>query len=257
MDEPAFLRAQRELARHLRSPDTAPPPAGLPPERLAVYRDAVFHNIDRFLSDNFARVRAVLPAERWPPLVRDYIARHRACTPVFAELPGEFLAYLRDERRDDGDPPFLRELAHFEWLENLLCCDEREVGLEDIDPEGDLLHGEIAVNPVHRLVSYAYPVHTPEPQDIPHVPPPRPTQLLAFRAPDFRYGVLDLNPVSLELFTTVRDAPGRSAEAILHDMARALGHPDPGVVVRGGLDILERMRRQGAILGVRRPIPIR
>ncbi len=243
---------QREFTRYLRDPERASAPAGLPMQGLAVYRDAVIHNMDRFLSDNFPRVCSVIGPERWPSLVRDYFARHRSQTPVFAELPGEFLAYLRDERDDARDPPFLYELAHFEWLENALCCDEREVELTGVDRDGELASGVVVVNPIHRLETYDYPVHVADPNDIPSVRPPRPTHLVAYRARDYRYGFLDLNAVSLRLFAAVRGADGRSARDIILEIARELAHPDPDAVLRGGLDILSRMRELDLILGVRR-----
>ena len=46
-------------------------------------------------------------------MVRDYYVRHQSMTPLFVELPGEFLQYLEELRDDPGDPPFLLELAPF------------------------------------------------------------------------------------------------------------------------------------------------
>lgn len=251
MSEPAFIRAQRAFARHVRDPEHVPAPAGLPEARLAVYRYAVYHNIERFMADNFPRIKGVMPPDRWQALVRDYLVRHPATTPVFARLPAEFLAYLEHARSDPEDPPFLHELAHFDWLENFVGTDEREIVLDGIDRDGDLLTGTIIVNPIHIVQTYRYPVHAISADFTPADPPARATHLVAFRDCADHYGVIDLNAVSRQLFLAVRDTPARNARQILADMARQLGQSNVSAVVQGGLDILTRMRRQGLILGTR------
>lgn len=249
--EPTFIRVQREFTRYLRDPEHAPLPAGVPEAGAAVYRNAVFANIDRFMTDNFPRVRAVMDDTRWAAMVRDYFLRHRSDTPLFVELPGEFLAYLEHERNDTADPPYLYELAHFDSLENVIGADERLLDFAGIAADGDLMRGELAINPIHQLVTYAYPVHVIDAAFRPDAAPGRPTQLLAFRDREYRYGILDLNPLSARLFLALRDAGGRSAETILREIAHDIGHADPAVVLQGGLEIIARMRARDLILGVR------
>jgi uncharacterized protein len=249
--EPAFIRAQRAFARYLRDPEHAPAPAGLPAARVAVYRDAVFYNIEGFLADNFPRVKDVLPATQWDTLVRDYLLKHQATTPVFARLPGEFLAYLTHRLRPHDDPPYLYELAHFDWLENLLATDERLLPVAGIDPLGDLLDGKIVVNPIHTLQTYRFPVHAITADYNPPVPPAKETHLVAFRDRAHRYGVLDLNVMSRQLFLAVRDSGGKTARAILTQIADELGQSDPTTVINGGLEILSRMHQRELVLGTR------
>ena len=42
-----------------------------------------------------------------------------------------------------------------------------------------------------------------------------------------------------------------SGQQILNDIAREIKHPDPQVVVNGGVEILKSMRDKDIILGVR------
>ncbi len=250
-NEPAFIRAQRAFAQHLRDPEHAPAPPGLPAAGVAVYRHAVLHNIEGFLANNFPRVKDVLPATQWHTLVRDYLLKHQATTPVFARLPGEFLAYLTRRLRPADDPPYLYELAHFDWLENLIATDERLLPMAGIDPLGALLDGEIVVNPIHTLETYRFPVHAITVDYKPAVPPAKETHLVAFRDRAHHYGVLDLNAISRQLFVAVRDSGEKTARAILTQIAGDLGQEDPTAVIEGGLEILTRMRQRELLLGTR------
>ena len=99
-------------------------------------------------------------------------------------MPREFLQYLEQERGEvDGDPGFLLELAHYEWVELALSIDEREPDPETVDPEGDLLDGRPAVTPLLWSLTYRYPVHQLSPDYRPETPPDEPTRLLVFRNP--------------------------------------------------------------------------
>lgn len=249
--EPAFQTAQRALARHLRNPAEYPAPA-LPEERLAVYRHAVRHNIAEFLASNYPRLKDVMETSVWDALVDDYLAHHPARTAAFSRLPGEFLEFLKARGGHSTYPPYIEELAHFEWLENHLCCDERALPEPaSLDLQGDLLRDEIIVNPVHALVTYRFPVHVIGDAFRPDDAPPRPTHLVAFRDWNFAFAVLDLNPVSRELLEAVMAVGAPPAGEILLEMAKRLGQLSADAVVQGGHEILTRMRTRQLILGTR------
>ena len=249
--EPAFQAAQRAFARHLRNPAKHAAPV-FSEERVAVYRHAVRHNIAEFMASNFPRLKDAMAAEAWNGLIDDYLAHHPARTAAFARLPGEFLTFLQGRRENPDHPPFIEELAHFEWLENHLCCDERTLPEpETLDREGDLLRDEIIVNPIHALVTYRFPVHVIDDTFRPEDAPARPTHLVAFRDRNFGFAVLDLNPLSRELFEAVSAPQSLAAGEILANFAARLGHSSPDVVVQGGVEILARMRHRQLILGTR------
>ena len=246
--EPEFIRRQRAFTRHLRDPANVPAPPGLAGPRLAVYSNAIYLNIERFMRDNFPRVREVFDDEAWQALVRDYLIRHRSDTPLFVELLDEFLAYLEHERAVADDPPYLSELAHFDWLENAVAIDPARLDDIAVSEAGDLLQTPLVINPVHRLVSYRYPVHAGS-AVLAAAPPARPTRLLAFRDRPGNFGVLDLNDVAVRLFSAL-SAPGAPvALVVLTELADSLGHPDPAVVTKGGLQLLERWQARDVILG--------
>ena len=248
-EDSRLIAAQRTFAAYLRDPEHLSIPFDLAPERIAVYRHAVYANIERFMGDNFPRVKACLEDARWHLMIRDYVRHHRAETPAFAHLPNEFLRYLAATELA-ACPPYLGELAHFEWLENCLSIDQRRVDLTAIDRTGDLLTGQIVVNPIHRVESYRYPVHVTEAgfeinESI------EPTHLVAFRDLANEFQFLELNTLALRLFCAIRDTPEINAAQVLREISEALGRHDPNPVLAGGLDILERLHKRQLILGTR------
>ncbi|MEQ8233881.1 MAG: putative DNA-binding domain-containing protein [Gammaproteobacteria bacterium] len=249
--EPEFQRLQRAFTRHLRDPDHVPPPGAHEARRMAIYRHAIYANVAGFMADNYPRIRAVMGDDRWEAMLRDYIVRHVSRANAFVELPLEFLAYLEEERDDPADPPFLRELAHFDWLETLVGADPRRIDLDGVVTDGDLLAGCPVVNPTLQVVSYRYPVHAIDADFQPIEPPPRATTIAAFRAPDNLYNFLDLNAAAARLLEIVGDDCTITGRAALERIASELGHADLAGLVAAGSTILERMRARGALLGTR------
>lgn len=250
--EPAFIELQRAFTAHLRDPARHAAPGAHEDRRMAIYRYAIYANIERFMRDNYPRIHAIMDATRWEALVRDYLVRHEARATAFVELPQEFLDYLANERDAADDPPFLGELAHFDWLETLVGADQRVVSLDGIDVEGDLLDGVPVPNPVLRLVTYRYPVHAIDAAYQPDAPPPTVTRIAAFRDLEQRYGFLDLNAAAAALLESILERRGLSGRALIHAMAEALGAHDLAALEAAGGTILARMQTRGAILGTER-----
>lgn len=247
----SFTDLQRQFTRHLRDPDHAPAPPGLEERRVALYRDLIYRGVEGFLANSFPVLRKILTDEEWHPLMRDYLKRHRARTPLFPKMPQEFLRYLQDEREEDELPhPFIRELAHYEWVETALTIDSRTLRLEGVDADGDLLAAPPVLSELIWPLACAYPVHRIGPDYLPAAPPEQPTYLLVYRDRQDAVGFMELNPVSARLIDCLKSNQGKTGRAVLMDIAAELAHPDPEVVVNGGRDILESMREKDIVLGV-------
>ena len=114
----SFQRLQHAFAASIRDPENEPGPQGVPAQRMQIYRQLVFNNLKSFLATGFPVVKATLGEKAWPALIKDFLRRHHSKTPYLFEISEEFLAYLQNERgQTDNDPPFLLELAHYEWVE--------------------------------------------------------------------------------------------------------------------------------------------
>jgi hypothetical protein len=246
------MRCQYELAAHIRDPRRNPPPPGVEERRMRVYRELFYNNVEGFLRTGFPVLRRITPEDRWHALARDFFARHRCETPLFTEIGQEFLAYLEHERgMPEEDPPFLLELAHYEWVELALEMAEEPPGLGAIDPKGDLLAGVPVLSPLAWVVSYRFPVHRIGPDFQPTDAPEQPTHLLVHRDREERIGFIELSPLTHRLLVRVRDNPGHTGRELLEGIAAELGHLDPRVVVGGGRQTLEDLRGRGAVLGAR------
>ncbi|MEJ2515515.1 MAG: putative DNA-binding domain-containing protein [Gammaproteobacteria bacterium] len=251
-EEDSFLRAQRAFAAHIRDPEGSPAPADIEDRRMAIYRDLFFNNVSQLLSQSFPVLKRILGADAWAAMIRDWFVRHRARTPLFLELPKEFLDYLENEReRAADDPPFLAELAHYEWVELALSIDERDPWAEaaDISVPEDLSECRPRLSPLAWPLAYRFPVHRISPEFQPGEPPEEPTFLVVFRDRQDRVGFLEINRVTARLLELLSNANGqRTARDCLAQIAAELGHPQPDAVIRGGRDIVEDLLQRDVLL---------
>jgi hypothetical protein len=245
---PASLRDQQlELTRHLRDPEHVPGPSDVEDRRLGIYRELLFNNIESLLAGNFPVIRTLLGDARWRTLVRDFYRDHRSQTPLFPEIAREFLRYL--ESLPQLDPPFLGELAHYEWVE--LALQISEAGIDDIahDPDGDLLEGIPALSPLAWPLAYRWPVHRLSQEFQPHVPPETPTLLLLRREADGQVRFSELSPLAYRLLERLGEAARLSGRAQLQALAaEAAIEADPAFISQG-LQLLAQMRASGVLLG--------
>ncbi len=245
-----FQAYQFEFTRHIRDPKANARPKGASVQRMQVYNTLLYNNLEGFLLACFPVLRACLSDRKWGRLVRDFFAEHRCHTPFFRQIPDEFMHYLQSERGvRAGDLPFMTELAHYEWIELVLSVSNKEVDAEYIDPQGDWAKCRPVLNPVLALLQYAYPVQRIGPQYKPRPPLDQATYLLVFRDADFVVRFIELNPVSARLVDLLQGGK-LSTEKVLKKIAQELKHPNPRVVIEGGLEILRDLHAQGAVLGI-------
>lgn len=248
MPAPEALRRQQfALAAHIRDPEHAAPPPDIEDRRLQVYRDLFFNSLESLLAGNFPVIRKILEGGRWQVLVRDFYREHRCATPIFPELPREFLQYLQQRGMRDGDPPWLLELAHYEWVE--LALDLSDAELPQHDPRGDLLEGRPLLSPLAWPLAYAWPVHRISTAHQPGEPPTQPTFLLVQRTADHRVRFNELTALSFRLLQRLADAPGLSGREQLLALAAEAGAADTGAFLAQGQAMLEHFRAAGIVPG--------
>ncbi|MCW4453278.1 putative DNA-binding domain-containing protein [Flavobacterium sp. MXW15] len=245
-------RQQFALARHLRDPDAYPPPPGIEERRLRIYRELFLNNIDSLLAGNFPVIRRTLDDDAWRTLVRDFHARHRSRTPLFPEIGREFIRFL-ENRADQGsdDPPWLLELAHYEWIELALQLADDEVPAHD--PHGDLLAGVPLPSPFARALAYRWPVHRIGPGFAPQAPPTAPTLILARRDAAGEVRFAEISPLVYRLLELLGDAAPRSGRQRLEGLAAESGTTADDGFIAQGTALLLRMREEGTLLGTRPP----
>ena len=90
------------FAAHLRNPAAHPPPEDVEDRRMAIYRGLFFRNIAGFVAKNFPVLRTLYDDAAWRALVRDFYEHHHARTPLFPEIPREFLQFLEARLEQAG-----------------------------------------------------------------------------------------------------------------------------------------------------------
>jgi len=236
---------QFALSRYLRDPSSHPPPPGIEERRLAIYRDLFFNNIEGLLAGNFPVIRKTLGDDAWRRLVRSFYADHRSHTPLFPEIAREFIRFL-DTRTDAGDPPWLRELAHYEWVE--LALQIADDAVPPHDPQGDLLAGVPVVSPFAWALAYPWPVHRIGPDYRPDMPPAEPTCLLVRRGDDHQVRFAAISPLVYRLIERLGEG-GRTGVQVLRELAAEAGVDDVPAFIDQGAAMLRRMREEGTLLG--------
>ncbi|MEQ1513586.1 MAG: putative DNA-binding domain-containing protein [Lysobacteraceae bacterium] len=249
------LSAQQDaLAAHIRDPERVPPPAGIEDRRLKIYRELFFNNVENLLAGNFPVLRRLYGNDGWQTLIRAFYRDHDCQTPLFTELAREFMRYL-DTRADSDtgrdDPPWLRELAHYEWIELALQISEARDDDTAYDPDGDLLDGRPQVSPLAWPLAYAWPVHRIGPDHRPDAPPEAPSLLMLRREADGTVSFHALTPLTFRLLQRLDTEPDLSGREQLLALAAEAGAPDLDAFLHEGAAMLARMRAEGTILGAR------
>jgi hypothetical protein len=253
MTEPAFKKHQYELTAHLRDPENNPAPEGVEDRRLGIYRNLLYNNVAGFIASGFPVIRSIYCDDDWHKMIRDFFANHQSKTPFFLEISQEFLQYLHDERKPrPEDPAGLLELAHYEWVELALTVSDETINLDNIDPNGDLLTGHPVLSPVAWPLAYQYPVHTMGPDNLPDEAPEQATYLVVYRNRNDEVKFLEINPVTARLVHLLNENATISGQQALEQIATEMQHPNPDVVIQGGLSAMQELQSYGIILGTLR-----
>ncbi len=245
------LHAQLDaLAGWIRDPSTGTAPPGIEQRRLDIYRELFFNNIANLLGGNFPVLRRIHGDAAWRALVDAFYRDHGSRTPLFTELPREFLRYL-EARVPDPAMPWLRELAHYEWVELALQVSEATPGDIAHDPRGGLLAGRPLPSPLAWPLAYAWPVHRIGPDYLPTQPPAEPTLLLLRREADGRVSFHGLSPLTFRLLQRLDQAPELSGREQLAALAAEAGARDVEAFIADGAQMLAQLHSEGTVLGIR------
>jgi len=148
---------QEAFAAHIRNPSKYPIPEGIEEQRMQIYRDLFFNNINGLIKQAFPILKSLYPTEEWIDLIRDFYQKEHNKTPYFTEISTEFLQFL-NQRPMDVNRPFIQELAHYEWLEMALEKDKNKPLYQAVDTQ-QLCDQIPMITPLIKIQSYQYPVH--------------------------------------------------------------------------------------------------
>jgi len=243
---------QYAFTAHLRDPEHAPAPADIAPRRMQVYRELVYANMESYIASNFPVIRSLYDDEAWSVLAHDFLREHQCHTPLFPEFGREFLRFLEARAEQGrGDPPFLLELAHYEWAELALALDEADIATIPHDPAGDPIDGVPVISPLACVLGYRYPVHQISPEFRPNEPGSEPTLLLLVRGRDDTVRFHEINALSALLIERLQANEGTTGRACLDALLAQYDDATAASLREAGLAMLTQLKQQEAILGTR------
>lgn len=249
---PSLTEQQFAFAAFIRDPLSHPAPGDVDPDRMAMYRELFFNNINSFLASGFPVLKKILSETQWTAMVQDFFAGHKSQTPYFAEIAEEFLSFLHNERTaQPDDPPFLLELAHYEWVESALSIAEGEAPARDPRFLGDPLSHPVILSELAWPLTFRFPVHRIAPDFQPNEPPEQPTYLTVFRDDDDEVRFMEINAVTYRLLQLIQEKPTVAARDLLQQIADELEHPNPSVVMEGGAATLKELQERSVVTSAR------
>ena len=240
-----FRALQMAFAGHIRNPESAAP-ENIEDRRMAIYRRLIFNNIQSFCSNAFPVLKSLLSEDDWQLMIRDFMIQHRCQRPLFNEIAKEFIDYLETERDCQNDPPFIKELAHYEWVELALSIANAEFQQRSVAAETDVLTLPLKRSPLAWLLAYQFPVHQIGINNQPAEPSAQPNFLLVYRNADDQVKFIELNPVSARLLELLDE--GLTGEQAAADIAKALQHPNADVVKDGARQMINDWLQRGIVV---------
>jgi hypothetical protein len=216
--------------------------------RAQVYRDLVQENLVSLLSGTFPVLIGILGQKAWRDLVRAFLRDYRATTPKFGEVAGEFISFLSSWQpllQDEAWPPFLLELAHYEWIEMVLQQSEAEP-LPASEAHW-LLERPLRVSPLAWPLAYNWPVHRLGLDYQPVAAPAQPTLLLIRRAADWTVRFSELSPLAWRLLERIEQFPAVDGRSQLLGLASEVGNSELDSFIDSGLALLRQMHGEGVI----------
>jgi hypothetical protein len=247
---------QSSFTGFLRDPSGTPMPEGLMPERMRVYQDLVFRNVQNLLTSNFP-VLAKITGDKsdWDALARGFIRDHRAHTPHFPLLATEFLDYLEGLSDNSDKPeaqilfryPFAKELAHYEWVEL-----DVQIALEPNLPGGSqqiTLRDGLSINPTAHVLAYEWPVHLIGPDFQPTEAPDAPTFIAVFQNVNAQSEFILLTPLAALLLENIEQRATCSTAEHIRILAQQHEDLSEADLSESVLEIADQFRKQGLITG--------
>lgn len=246
-----FISKQLQFTANIREPRRFPMPSDVDVKRMSLYQDLIFLNINQSLSQAFPILKSMFTIEDWEAFIRDFLATHKAKRPTHHEIPEEFLHYLSYVRQELNDPPWLYELAHYEWVE--LSLDLSPMTLAEVphDYNGNLLNEIPVVSPLAWLQIYRYPVHQIK-SGVDVEKPQTPTYLVVYRTWRDKVKFMHINDYTHTLLHLLhQDNNTLTGREALDQLITLSKHPNPAMVIQGGGLLLEDLRERHIILGTK------
>jgi hypothetical protein len=243
----AFQQIQQQFIAHIKDPKNQPPVAGIEDRRLAIYRELFFNNVHSFVSTGFPVLKSLYEDRTWTDIVRDFFIKHDCHSPYFADISKEFVDYLVVERDiKPSDPPFLIELAHYEWVELDVSIRVEQYGYHRLE-EVDLADADLVLSETAWPLSYSFAVHQISTDFIPTEGAPGSVHLIVYRDDEEHVQFMLINGVTAMLMQLLSENPGATMDALVQALVSGLPQFSAQQITDGALDVMHKLIHRGII----------
>ncbi|MCV2885056.1 putative DNA-binding domain-containing protein [Aestuariibacter sp. AA17] len=235
-----FSDVQRQFMEEIKNPSQPSQFADIEQRRMAIYQDLFFNNVKGFIDSGFPVLQSLYSEDRWRQLVRGFFIEHACRSPYFADISKEFVEYLANTYvMQPDDPPFLQELAHYEWVELSISIRHGSAVISNANE----LHIDslLCLSDVSVLLSYQFPVHGISPDYQPQEPE-EPVYLIVYRDAEDDVAFMLINQLTALAVKQIEDAEGTlTLRALMADMTERFQQFDTSVLQNGLTDTLRML----------------
>ncbi len=241
--QPDFQAFQHDFARYLRDPAQVDRPAHVSDRAAGIYARLLYGNLRAFVDRCFPLSQAILGEAQWQTLTRKFYRDCPLHSPVFRDMLADFVDFLNSDAPLPDLPPWLPELAHFEWLEMAVALAPNPQ--VQAQPDGDLMNGCPVTRPGLVVLNYHWPVHRINANWQPETP--EPSYLLVHRDDQFKFRVHQSNPTTLRLLSFLDGKT--SGHDALQALAAEIGYQPVSELLGFGAALLTELRQLGVVCG--------
>ncbi|WP_333607733.1 HvfC family RiPP maturation protein [Arsukibacterium sp.] len=242
---------QLMFANYIRSPDTQPPPEGIASERLQVYRELFFNNVCNFINNAFpvlARIYHSTPQyqAQWQALQQQFFSQYPCQSPYFLHIAEQFVDFVQNSPLQGQHPPFLAELAHYEWAE-LYVGTVKDSTEQPALTLAELQQVPLALSERAMLAAYRFPVQRLA-EDFQPDTADEPSFFLIYRNAEDNVVFVNLNQASLLLLHHLSEAAGLTFNQLLQRMYPLLPQLSPAQIQVAADTLLTDLAEKGVIV---------
>ncbi len=244
----SFIEIQNEFMAHIRKPSQNKKPQGIEDRRMAIYRDLFFNNIVGFISSGFPVLKTLYSDKQWQMLIRRFFSEYDCHSPYFLDIAGEFINYLSSNyEMQKYDPPFMLELAHYEWIE-LDVAITQQAENEQLIASDQVASARLYLSSTARNLSYQFAVQTISTQFQPQQPSAQPNYFVVYRDGDDEVQFLTTNAMTALLLSIISEHDGLILDTICEQVTRHAVQFSAAQIAQGAFVTLRAMAELGIIV---------
>lgn len=244
----SFVDVQQNFMDYIKDP-SLPLPDGIEGRRMKIYRELFFNNIDGFVSNAFPVLKSLYAEQDWLKLVQTFFVNHDCKTPIFIEIAQEFLLFLQTQYQvTEQDPPFMLELAHYEWLELVVAVAQDDPNQQLIETGWqEITQIKLCVSTTAQIAQYAFDVQHISPSHQPSEPSDKPQFFCIYRDAEEEVVFLQLNPLTAQVLAYMAQYNYVDYEVLIDWLLTTYAQIEPDALRQGCQQLLMDLSSKGII----------